>query len=902
MPTQKTVSNTLRVCNKPKIDSTVYNKWPAINEGLITNDGNYVCYTIENHPIGFNTAVIKSWNNKKKLVIPHTSSPIVFSPDSKFAFWINDNDSLGIASLKYFTVSYVRNIRSFELKKNFLIYQSKGPNNDLTIKNLKSNKIYSYYSVSFHQTSGNNEYLTIVQTERKNGLSVQELNYARIGNAKLTKIWRGSQIKNITIDKNGKQIAFMGTDDFNRNGIWYYKTSVEKPPICLLNDESSEIKEGLKLEKLKKFSHLGDKIVITLMEKEKLSYKYQKDTAYPDVWNYNDHKLQSYQISNPISHSYTAILNLTNNCFIQLENENEWLLQPPSNQISDTISTLRSQENDGKSGEGKWNLSCKVNWSIIFTNNGDRKQLDFIKGNTIVEMSPSGKYIIFFNKEERNYFSYEIISGKVTNITRGVNENWVNDLNGNFFRHRNIGGWKENDTSVIIYGQYDIWQIDPRGLTPPLSITNLYGRKHSIIFSLALDQYNSGYLSEHEVLILTAFNKKTKENGFYQKEVGAMGDPTILTMGSYIYDITDNPSIQSIFSFNVVKAKYVKKYIVKRMSSREAPNYFCTSDFKTFRPISNLHPEKKFNWYSTELHSWLSLNKDSLQGILFKPDDFDSSKKYPVILHYYETKSDAVNAYFIPEALSDACNINIPYYTSNGYLIFCPDIRYSTGDPMKGTYESLISAAEYLSKLPYINKNKMGLQGGSWGAIQTNYLVSQTNLFAAACSASGISNWISGYGSLISYGASLQGMYEIGQFRMGGTLWEKTENYINNSPILFADKITTPILIMHTKDDGICPFSNILEFFIALRRLGKKSWMLVYPGDHGIYGKEAMDFSIRMKQFFDHYLKDKPAPIWMTKGIPANLKGAETGLGLDYTIKTPTSSLISDTTDISVNK
>jgi dipeptidyl aminopeptidase/acylaminoacyl peptidase len=175
----------------------------------------------------------------------------------------------------------------------------------------------------------------------------------------------------------------------------------------------------------------------------------------------------------------------------------------------------------------------------------------------------------------------------------------------------------------------------------------------------------------------------------------------------------------------------------------------------------------------------------------------------------------------------------------------------------------------------------------SFGAIETNYIITKTNIFAAACSASGLSNFISGYGSLAERGVSLQYNYERGQNRIGVSLWENQGLYIRNSPVLFADKVNVPLLMMHTTNDGICPFSNAIEFFTALRRLKKKVWMLEYNGNHGVHGSSALDFTIRMTQFFDFYLKDKPPGIWMTEGVPAVKKSINSGLSLDHSGKMP---------------
>jgi dipeptidyl aminopeptidase/acylaminoacyl peptidase len=329
------------------------------------------------------------------------------------------------------------------------------------------------------------------------------------------------------------------------------------------------------------------------------------------------------------------------------------------------------------------------------------------------------------------------------------------------------------------------------------------------------------------------------------------------------------------------------------MSATESPNYFSTTDFKNFTRLSDLHPEKNYNWLTTELLTWKTLDGSFSQGVLYKPENFDPHKKYPVIFHYYQILSDGLNAYLKPEP-SDG-RLHIPWFVSNGYLVFTPDIHFKIGEPGNSAYNAVISAANYLSKMPFIDAKKMGIQGISFGGFQTNYLVTHTNIFAAACSASGATDLIGKYGSLKEESTSSQGYYETGQGRIGATLWQRPDLYIKNSPVLRADKVITPFLIFHTTNDSGVLFPQAIEFFTALRRLGKKVWMLEYnEGDHGVSGKSAADFSIRLGQFFDHYLKGALPPKWMTQGIPAKMKGIENGLELDHSGKVPGPGLVTD--------
>jgi len=387
-------------------------------------------------------------------------------------------------------------------------------------------------------------------------------------------------------------------------------------------------------------------------------------------------------------------------------------------------------------------------------------------------------------------------------------------------------------------------------------------------------------------LLLTAFDTINKQNGFFRTKLSDKSqDPQLLALKPcHIYTtVTQSPG-GDFDNFLPLKARDANKWLVMQETETDAPNFFLTKDFKTYTRLTNLQPQQHYNWLTSELISWQQLDSTYTQGLLYKPENFDSTKKYPLIFYYYESMSN--NKYGYPAAAFTGAGINIPWFVSRGYLVITPDIQYTIGEIGESVCNSIVSAARYAARLPWVDSTKMAITGHSFGGYETNYLVTHTNIFAAAASAAGMADLISAYGSLGSplWGAtSLQGVFfEFGQFRMGSTLWQKPELYIKNSPVFNIDKVTTPLLIMHNKADALVPWAQAIELFTGLRRLQKKVWMLQYDnGAHGVHGREAIDFTVRITQFFDHYLKETPPPKWMTAGIPAKLKGIYTGYELD---------------------
>ncbi|MDE0649443.1 MAG: prolyl oligopeptidase family serine peptidase, partial [Gammaproteobacteria bacterium] len=257
------------------------------------------------------------------------------------------------------------------------------------------------------------------------------------------------------------------------------------------------------------------------------------------------------------------------------------------------------------------------------------------------------------------------------------------------------------------------------------------------------------------------------------------------------------------------------------------------------------------------------------------------SEEYPMMVYFYERSSDGLYGYTAPAPGSSS--INRSFYVSRGYLLFVPDIPYRDGYPGESALDAVVPGVLELVEEGFVDADRIGVQGHSWGGYQIAYMVTRTDLFAAAEAGAPVSNMISAYGGIRwQSGRSRAVQYERGQSRIGGSLWEYPLRFIENSPIFTADKINTPILMLHNDEDGAVPWYQGIELFVALRRLGKPVWMLNYNGEaHGLRQRHNQkDWAIRMQQFFDHYLKGAPAPVWMEEGVPAIMKGRTLGLEL----------------------
>jgi dienelactone hydrolase len=528
----------------------------------------------------------------------------------------------------------------------------------------------------------------------------------------------------------------------------------------------------------------------------------------------------------------------------------------------------------GNFNEWNWNDKSLLTVYLVDLNNGSRRIVAERLANTGIEyfLSYNEHYIYYYDPILKAYCSYKVANGTRKNMTAVIDGRWeedrkVDEPDGSYIPY-GIGGLIKNTDAILVYDQNDVFKLDPASHVLAKNLTKMTGQPHNLVFRIMGD---TRIIDSNQDIFLSVFSNFNKD--------------ACVTSMSLKPSIMVGPLHLEPYSYNFppIRARDTSMYVVIRMSAEESRNLFYTKDFKTYTAITDFHPEREYNWMRTELISWKTFDGILDQGILYKPENFDPRKKYPLLVYYYERMSNSLHNFLNPGP-SDG-GLNIPYFVSHGYLVFIPDIHYKIGWPGRSAYNSIVSGVMYLSKRPYIDAKRMGLQGHSFGAFETNYIIAHSTLFAAAMSASGVSNSISSYNSIMKNGSDRQFTYEWGQSRIGATLWRRPELYIENSPILNADKVMTPLLILANKGDQIVPWQQGVEFFIALRRLGKPVWLLNYDGEGHNLGNNAntRDFTLRMIQFFDYYLKGARPPKWMTVGVPASLKGIDSGLEIDST-------------------
>ena len=290
-----------------------------------------------------------------------------------------------------------------------------------------------------------------------------------------------------------------------------------------------------------------------------------------------------------------------------------------------------------------------------------------------------------------------------------------------------------------------------------------------------------------------------KQSGFYRDRFDGTRHPSASSW-------TTSPSA------NPTKAEDADVYVLTRTTFREFGDLWLTDpDFEDMEKISDANPQQdEYCWGDAEIIDWVSNDGIPLQGILVKPEGFDPNKKYPMMVYFYERSSDGLHSYRAP---SPGTSVNQSFYVSRGYVFFVPDIPYEIGHPGESAIDAVVPGVLKIVDQGYIDKDRIGAQGHSWGGYQLAYMVTRTNLFAAVEAGAPVSNMTSAYGGIRwDSGMNRQFQYEHTQSRIGGTLWEETLRYINNSPLFEADKVQTPLLMIHNDKDGAVPWYQGIEY------------------------------------------------------------------------------------------
>lgn len=904
---------------KKKIDVNSYYKWKSIKSKSISSQGNAVIYQGSAYR-GNDTLFIhqrKNWDNPT--VIGRAAKPKVDFEERFVAFhlvndydsvrqlklddtpkkeWLKDTVAIRAMALdttykfeksKKFSFGeeggdwiLIERDESFELKKEEVQKKKcffrknkkevkdpvKNKGEILTIVNAKDWKFENVEGVTASSISHFGNSYAYVHSFTVND-SIDSAALYILNGEKLEKIFNiNGEILQPTYNRLGTKLAFKASADsgkYKKHQLYLFDmSSSELDMVADSVEQFIKAYQSVDAESGITFSRDGSKLYYSLGIKptKPAEDTLTKEETYKlDLWSWTDGKLQPQQLLSAKKDARAlvdVVYHISDNKNIVLKDSSAQMLSFMNHKDAD-FALMREQEPYLK--EMTWDFWYYDLYKVNLKTGEKDLMMEKFHGWDAY-LSPNGETLCYFDPADSNWHAKNLATNKIVNLTKNIQAKF-------YKRHHDVAQkigavgyaeWTEDQTSILVQSQFDLWLLPINGESP-IRLTK--GLEYNRVYQyLKLDK-DEVFVDVSEPIFAKFINDVTKSEGVVKIENGAVIE--LIDLDAKILAVT--------------KAENSEDVIFQYMTFDHYPDVYLTDlSFNEPRRLSDVNPQQaEYNWGTVEMIKWEDYSGDSIRGLLYKPENFDPSKKYPMIVYFYERYTDRLHYYYSPKATASI--IYATEYCSNGYLVFIPDISYEIGKPAQGAYNAIMSGTDFLIRNnEYIDSTRMGLQGQSWGGYQTAQLVTMTPRFKCGMAGAPVSNMFSAYGGMRwGSGLSRTFQYETGQSRIGATIWESPELYVENSPLFHLPKVETPLLIMHNDGDGAVPWYQGIELFNGLRRLGKPTWLLNYNGDEHNLMKDAnrMDLSIRMRQFFDHYLLDEEAPEWMEKGIPAVYKGKQ---------------------------
>lgn len=890
---------------KKELDHEDFDIWKEIDDQQISNNGRWVTYELEPGK-GDPELHLYDAETERNLAFPRAENARI-SADSRFLVFVIKPpmdtvnamrrrkvekkdlpaDTLAVYNLESGELRKIPDLKSYKLPEKWsgLLAFTTEPD---SLRNGKNNKGYpltllSLASGEAQQMPGVTEFMLaeegaalLLSSDGTDSTLLQGVYRYDFETTTLQPLFRRkATYEQLAMDKEGDQVAFLAdtdTTDARIRPFAVYFWREGRDSAVLATDNSAgflpddwRISEHGNLH----FSEDGAKLYFGIAPPPVLPDTTQLDEEIVnvEVWSYTDKRLYTQQevmLESEKKRTYTTVWHINENKIIPLADA-----EVPEVELG----------NEGKAdvalGFNEQPYLQLISWEgypvckdvyLIDAKSGKRKMIaEALCGNP--HFSPEAKFVYWYSTPDTAWFAYSVAEDKTRQLTNNRMVPFYDELNDRPMHPSSYGiaGWTTEDDFIMIYDRYDIWLIDPQGDIPPNNMTN--GRADRRRYRYVRLDEEERAIEEVDNLLFHFFDEESKREGYRWFN---------------IHTGFDDPGLEGDHSYSrsVLKADQANAYVFTREDFQTFPDLlYSDNQLRSFERVSEANPQQsEYRWGTAEPYHWTSLDGEKLEGILIKPEGFDPENQYPAIVYFYERYSDRLNNHWAPEPHRSI--INFTFYASRGYVIFIPDIPYKEGFPGKSAYNAVMPGITSLIEEGFIDRERIGVQGHSWGGYQSAYLITQTDLFRCAESGAPVVNMVSAYGG-IRWGSGLSRMfqYERTQSRIGGTLWEKPIRYIENSPIFFADQIKTPVLILHNDKDGAVPWYQGIEFFVALRRLGKPAWLLNYNDEPHwpLKYQNRKDFQRRMQQFFDYYLQDAPKPQWMEEGVSPIEKGIDQG-------------------------
>ena len=889
---------------KKELDHTVYDSWQSIRETSLHPQGKYIVYAIVPQE-GDGTIIIRNVKTGNELSIARATQAVFTENGEYLVAKIKPSfvetrkakidkkksdempkDSLVIVELATSAIQKIPSVKSFQLAEHgndMMVYlkDKKGDINkegsDLVIRDLSSAKEKTYSNISQYLIHPKAMGVVMYQVKTKQKESQILLATIADTNTKvLTK--QVYTATNFIWDEEGKQLAYLVEKDsadkaLQKNYYLAYYTPSLETAVSIFDKSNNAIPASYTIggDRKMKFSKSGNKLEFGIQPILPL-----KDTSLPefervsvDIWHYNDPIIQPAQLK-----ALESTLKSTELVIINTQNKNASYL----GKIRDR-DLMITAEGDGAIAyatidssyllASQWQGFSLKEIYVIQTNNGERKLIQKQWKGNLLSPSYDGNYLVYYDEPQKKYFAYNATTGKTIQIAKDIKTSLFDEENDmpddpNAY---GIAKWMDNNQEVLMYDKYDIWLVDVNGIKASKKLTN--GRINKIISRFVETDAERKTLAKNATILIKGYSEVDKSELISTLNLADGAFNLINQVPMHFTTIVGASHSNDIAVMQEDEVKSPNLYLYTLAATKQNPTSIATINTQ----------QANYNWMSSQIVKWKAYTGKMAEGVLYLPENFDAKKKYPMIVYFYERSNQTLHNYLAPAPTPS--RLNIPFFASRGYIVFVPDIWYTRGYPGQSAYDYILSGTRAMIQKGFVDSTKVGLQGQSWGGYQIAYLITKTNLYAAAWAGAPVVNMTSAYSGIRwGPGISRQFQYEKSQTRLGASLWERPDLYIKNSPLFSLPNIQTPLVIMSNDADDAVPWYQGIEMYSDMKRLNKKVWLLVYNNEaHNLVERRnRKDIQIREQQFFDSYLKGAPMPEWLSKGVPAVMKGRTWGL------------------------
>ncbi len=782
-----------------------------------------------------------------------------------------------------FTVRYESDASyRFLEDKNYFITDDK---NSLVIYDLDNRREHFIGNVGMYLVDKKSPYIVYtIQSEDKRGNGIYLYDPAerttkalQTGNFIFSNLsWNSSKdaLAAYKYNKKEKEIDYSGISILVLNNIHSGQLEAVEYPV----EEIKEMPENMGLA-----ANSGKSSDITWSEDgERLFVKLKKNEHKEDdkeakketgaegstvqVWHWKDKKLLSQRImesERKKNETYDAIFFRHSNKIVPLTGEEIQQLIFSEGTDNWVIGT------DNRAYISDWDVTTRDLYRINLKTAEKKlieKKYRSGAGNQIW-MSPDGTKAILWDEE--HYWCYDFDKDKKKNITDGLEVSFIDVDYDKFGYSPNYGfvGWVKDRNAVLLNHKLDLWLLPLDNSAKAQNLTAAVNPKDSIRFrfedvSFAREEeVAERYIDLSKPHFLNAFHTRTKYEGFYSLQSNKLKE-VFFQAARFL---GTHPA------YKIVKAKK-SDAIIYRMGDYQNffEAYLSDHNFSNPKKITNTNPQQeKYKWGKRILIDYTNDDGVPLQGILSIPENYKKGQKLPMIVYTYEKLSNLRYHYALPHLRGSSTPERL--YVSEDYLFLMPDIHFNVGTPHSDMHECIDAAIQKVIELGYVDEERIGYNGFSFGGHCGMYVSTQKNKFAAIAAGAGVSNLVQGFNiDIVSNGSNEQDYYMISQGRLGTDPTSNLQMYISESPVFNAQTMDTPLLLFHGTDDKVVQWEHSFGFYSILRYLKKPVVFLSYRGEgHGMRKEpNRIDLQTRLKEFFDHYLKGQEAKKWMLEETP----------------------------------